>query len=119
MREVDAQRVLRDASPVASVNNVLRQYQRHARDLIGVDQLQRTIQGSMVHAIDDARIAEMSSTIAYASLTRVRDTLRASHVLDESVRRVLPGLRRNLADLSYYALTQSDVLKQARDARIY
>src|SRR5215213_9887726 len=89
MREVDAQRVLRDASPVASVNNVLRQYQRHARDLIGVDQLQRTIQGSMVHAIDYARIAEMSSTIAYPSLTRVRDTLRASYVLDESVRRIL------------------------------
>jgi hypothetical protein len=68
----------------------------------------------MVHAIDDARIAEMGRTIAYTSLTRVRDTLRTSNVLDESMRRVLPGLSRNLADLSYYALTQSDVLKQAR-----
>jgi hypothetical protein len=76
--------------------------------------LQRSIQGSMVHAIDDARIAEMGRTIAYTSLTRVRDTLRTSNVLDESMRRVLPGLSRNLADLSYYALTQSDVLKQAR-----
>jgi hypothetical protein len=120
MREVDAQRVLRDSSHVASVSNSLRQYMNIARDLSGIAQLHRSIQGSMVPAIGDVRAAEMiSRTGVYDSLAGLRSarhlaSLTGSHVVPESVRRGLPGLlSRNLTGLSNYPRMPSDVLKPA------
>lgn len=117
MREVDAQRVLRDSSHVASMSNSSRQYKNIARDLSGIDQLRRSILGSMAPAIGDLRAAEkISRTGVYlASLSaRPLASFRVSHVFPESVRRGLPGLSGNLTDLSNYPRMQSDVLKQAR-----
>jgi hypothetical protein len=101
-----------DHEYVASESNVLQEYKTLASDLSGIDQLQRSIQGSMVPAIGDVRAAEMISRAdVYASLA----SLRASHVLSESVRRGLPGLLSGtFTGLNNYPRMPSDVLKQAR-----
>jgi hypothetical protein len=93
IREVDAQRVLRDSSHVASVSNVLRQYKQLARDLSGMDWMQRSIQGSMVPAIGDVWAAEMSLSnyarmqsdmVGYRSLRRSIAQAFESHGIDSA-----------------------------------
>jgi hypothetical protein len=121
MQEVDAQRVLRDSSSIASMSNSLLQYKNIARDLSGVDRMLRSFGGidqifrdirgtdrvlSMARVAGGARFAEMNRADLYADL--------AKHVVPEFARRGLPGLARNLAGLNDYSRMQSDVLKQAR-----
>jgi hypothetical protein len=121
LRELDAQRYSIVPSHIASANNILRQYQKTVLGFSGIDEIQRSIQGSMARSIGSLSSAAMNRAGAYSHLTKVvNETLRPykppihHQVIPESVRRGLPGLTWNLAGSSYYARMQSDVLKQVR-----
>jgi hypothetical protein len=121
MREVDGQRVLRDSLPIASMSNSLQPLKNIARDLSGIDQLRRSIRGSMAPSIGALNSMAMSRAGAYSHLTKVvNEALRPYNppihrqVISDSLRRGLPGLAGNLTGSNYYVRMQSDVLRQVR-----
>jgi len=117
----DARRFLHDSSHLFSVNHVLKQYQKMAREISGVDRTLRSFGGmdpvirmsndmnrvsSMARAAGGVRFEETNRMGLYADL--------AKRAIPESMRRGPLALARNLASVGYYPRLPSDVLMQHR-----